>query len=194
MTIGATHLSSSVLQKLRERDPGALTAIVGAHSRRLYRTARALGFEQADAEDLTQDVFVTFLATLDRFEGRSSINTWLIGILYRKAQERRRIASKTVPHDPADAVFESWFDTSGKWKQHPQPPDEAIASREAAASIAECLSGLPTQQREVFQWRQVEELSGAQVSNILDLSITHTRRPVRYPSTSRRPRTCVEFE
>src|SRR5918993_835436 len=133
------QLSASVMQKLRDRDPEALTAIVGAHSRRLYRTARALGFDPPDADDLTQDVFVTFLATLDKFEGRSSVSTWLIGILYRKVQERRRVAAKTVPHDPADAVFESWFDTSGKWKQHPAPPDERLGSREAAAGIAECL-------------------------------------------------------
>jgi RNA polymerase sigma-70 factor (ECF subfamily) len=167
------HLSSPVLHKLRERDPDALTAIVAAHSRRLYRTARALGFDQADAEDLTQDVFVTFLATLDKFEGRSSVSTWLIGILYRKAQERRRVASRTVPHDPADAVFESWFDTSGKWKQHPAPPDERLGSREAAAGIAACLSALPAQQREVFQLRQVDELPAAEASNVLGLSITH---------------------
>jgi RNA polymerase sigma-70 factor, ECF subfamily len=167
------HLSSPVLQKLRDRDPEALAAIVSTHSRRLYRTARALGFHQADAEDLTQDVFMTFLATLDNFEGRSSVSTWLIGILYRKAQERRRAVAKTVPHDPADAVFESWFDSSGKWKQHPAPPDLAVGSQEAAASIAECLSELPAQQRDVFQLRQVEELTAAEASNILGLSITH---------------------
>jgi RNA polymerase sigma-70 factor, ECF subfamily len=167
------QLSASMLEKLRDRDPEALTAIVAAHSRRLYRTARALGFPQADAEDLTQDVFVTFLATLDKFEGRSSVSTWLIGILYRKAQERRRAASKIVPHDPADAVFESWFDRSGKWKQHPAPPDQALDSREAAAGIADCLSELPTQQRDVFQLRQVEELTAAEAGNILGLSITH---------------------
>lgn len=162
-----------MLHKLRQRDPDALTAIVAAHSRRLYRTARGLGFDQADAEDLTQDVFVTFLATLDKFEGRSSVSTWLLGILYHKAQERRRIASTTVPHDPADAVFESWFDASGRWKQHPFPPDQAVDSREVAASIAECLSALSGQQREVFQLRQVEELSAAEAGNILGLSITH---------------------
>ena len=112
-------------------------------------------------------------ATLDKFEGRSSVSTWLIGILYRKAQERRRVASKTVPHDPADAVFESWFDTSGKWKQHPAPPDQDVGSREAAAGIAECLSELLVQQRDVFQLRQVDELPAAAASNILGLSVTH---------------------
>jgi RNA polymerase sigma-70 factor, ECF subfamily len=167
------YLSASMLQKLRDRDPETLTAIVSAYSRRLYRTARALGFDQADAEDLTQDVFVTFLATVGNFEGRSSISTWLIGILHHKAQERRRTVAKTVPHDPADAVFESWFDASGKWKQHPAPPDQSFDSQEAATGIAECLSELPVQQRDVFHLRQVEELSAAEASNILGFSITH---------------------
>jgi DNA-directed RNA polymerase specialized sigma24 family protein len=79
-----------------------------------------------------QDVFATFLATLDRFEGRSSLSTWLFGILYRKGQERRRQATRTVAHDPADAVFESWFDARGRWVRPPIAPDEALAAQQLA--------------------------------------------------------------
>jgi RNA polymerase sigma-70 factor (ECF subfamily) len=49
-----------------------------------------MGFSPSEAEDLAQDVFVTFLETIERFEGRSEVGTWLFGILHHKAQERRR--------------------------------------------------------------------------------------------------------
>ena len=53
-----------------------------------------MGFSPGDAEDLAQDVFVTFLETIERFEGRSEVGTWLFGILHHKAQERRRAHSR----------------------------------------------------------------------------------------------------
>jgi RNA polymerase sigma-70 factor, ECF subfamily len=75
-------VSPRLLQRLRARDPDALAEVIETFARRLYTTARALGFAPPDAEDLVQDVFATFLATLDRSEGRSSLSTWLFGILH----------------------------------------------------------------------------------------------------------------
>ena len=86
---------SDLLASLRSRDPNTLAQLVTEHARQLYRGARSIGFSEGEAEDLTQDVFVTFLETLDRFEGRAQVGTWLFGILYRKAQERRRARSIT---------------------------------------------------------------------------------------------------
>lgn len=163
---------ASLLRKLRDRDPDALAAVVAEHARRLYRSARAMGFAAADAEDLAQEVFVTFLATIDRFEGRSALSTWLIGILYRKAQERRR-ADRAVPHDPADAIFESWFDATGRWQDPVAPADRRLEAREAAKGLADCLAELSAQQRDVFQLRQVEELSADEAGNVLGLTVTH---------------------
>ena len=87
---GVAHLDGAQLARLRARDPAALRSVVDDHARRLYRTARGMGYAAAEAEDVVQDVFVTFLETLDRFEGRSQIGTRLFGILHRKSLERRR--------------------------------------------------------------------------------------------------------
>lgn len=64
-------LGERVLTRLRRRDPDALRAIVDAHARPLYRAARGMGFTIEEAEDLAQDVFVTFIESLERFEGRA---------------------------------------------------------------------------------------------------------------------------
>lgn len=57
-------------------------------------SARGLGFSAADAEDLSQEVLVTFLETPERFEGRCTNGTWLFGILHHKAQARLRLRAQ----------------------------------------------------------------------------------------------------
>lgn len=132
-----------------------------------------MGLSATDAEDAVQDVFVTFLDTLDRFEGRSQVSTWLIGILHHKVQERRRAQARDDLRDPIEEVFESRFDKNGKWVRPPLPPDRHAASEEMRIALEICLNGLPPLQREIFQFRQVEELSAQEVSNILGRTITH---------------------
>jgi RNA polymerase sigma-70 factor (ECF subfamily) len=162
----------ALLARLRRRDPASLEAIVDANARRLYRATRGMGFGPGEAEDLVQEVFVTFLDTLDRFEGRAEISTWLFGILHHKVQERRRIDARG-DHDPIDEVFESRFDASGSWILPPVDPEREVASREAGTTIRHCLEELSPLQREVFQLREVEDLPALEVSNILGKTVTH---------------------
>ncbi len=165
--------SNDRLSAIRRRDPDALRDVAHAHARRLYRAARGMGLSAEEADDLVQDVFVTFLSTLDRFEGRSSVGTWLYGILLRKVQERRRARVKEDRHDPVEESWLSNFDSAGRWVRPPVDPDRALTSLEARRAIVECLEGLSPQQREVFLLRQVEELPAADVGKVLDLTITH---------------------
>ena len=166
-------LGEAELALLRSRNPDALRSIANAHGRRLYRAARGMGHAQADAEDLVQEVFVAFLESLDRFEGRAQVGTWLYGILYRKSLERRRAVVREELGDPIELTFEAQFDSRGQWLSPPAQPDAQVHAEQAGTAIASCLEALPDGQREVFQLRQVEELSAAEVSKITGQTITH---------------------
>lgn len=166
-------LDESLLARLRARDADALRMVAEAHGRRIYRAARGMGHSAPDAEDLVQDVFLTFLLSLDRFEGRAQVGTWLFGILYRKSLERRRAVIREELSDPIDQLFESQFDDRGHWRQPADSPDHLVHAEQAGSAIAACLEALPDHQREVFHLRQVEELSAEAVSNITGLSVTH---------------------
>jgi DNA-directed RNA polymerase specialized sigma24 family protein len=87
-----------------------------------------MGFSAGDAEDLAQDVFVTFLETIERFEGRSGVGTWLFGILHHKAQERRRAHAREDLTDAVDDVFEGRFNADGSWREPPIPADRLVAA------------------------------------------------------------------
>ena len=71
----APQLDRSTIDRLRSRDPETLSEAVREHAQPLYRAARGMGFREEEAEDLVQDVFATFLETLDRFEGLSQVRT-----------------------------------------------------------------------------------------------------------------------
>jgi RNA polymerase sigma-70 factor (ECF subfamily) len=170
---GGVKTDDGLVSRLRRRDPAALREIVDANSRRLYRAAKGLGFSSAHAEDLTQDVFVTFLASLDRFEGRSQVSTWLFGILHHKVQEQRRADARDELHDPVDEAFEDRFDAKGSWVRPPIAPDRLAASRQMADALRECLEGLPPVQREVFHLRQVQAVPATDVGEIVGRTVTH---------------------
>lgn len=162
-----------LLEGLRRRDPATIRDVVDQQARRIYRAARGLGFSPSDAEDLAQEVFLTFLETLDRFEGRSAVGTWLFGILHHKAQERRRSHAREDSTSVLEEAFEKRFDVHGSWLQPPVESDRLVESRETGEALRDCLEGLPAQQREVFQLRQVEELSAVGVAGIVGCTTNH---------------------
>ena len=130
-----------------------------------------MGCDATEADDLVQDVFVTFLGSLDRFEGRSQLTTWLIGILHFKVQERRRARAKA--DESIDDDFESQFDASGYWITMPPDPLRALQGNRLRAALAECLDALPPAQRAAFHLRVVDERSAAEAGNVLGQSVTH---------------------
>lgn len=166
-------LDADVIGRLRQRDPETLRATVQEHARPLYRAARGMGFREEEAEDLVQDVLTTFLATLDRFEGRSQIRTWLFGILHHKVLERRRESYREELSDPIDEVFESRFDSRGKWVRPPQDLHRLIESKEIGDAIEKCMEGLPQKQREAFVLREMEELETTEICKILGVTVTN---------------------
>lgn len=168
-----TTLDSVFLARLHQRDADALQTTVEQNARPLYRAARGMGFYHPEAEDLVQDVFATFLETLDHFEGRSAVRTWLFGILHRKSLERYRHAARDEQHDPIDGVFESCFDARGNWIRPPIEVDRLAASSEAREVIQSCLDRLPGLQRQTFVLREIEQQDAQAVSNILGKTVTH---------------------
>lgn len=139
----------------------------------LLAAAYAIGWGASDAEDLVQDTFLTYLEKADRFEGRSSLKTYLTGILYNKSLEKRRHKAREVARDPVDDVFEQRFSSVGVWRTRPRGPEDLALSKETAALIDTCLEGLTPAQRMAFYLREIEQTSTEEACNILDVTVTH---------------------
>jgi RNA polymerase sigma-70 factor (ECF subfamily) len=169
----AAPVSAEFLDRLRRREPEALTEAVREHARPLLRAAKAMGFPEPEAEDLVQDVYITLLERIDGFEGRSQLRTWLFGILHKKALERRRASLVDDRTDPIDEVFESRFDANGKWARPPADLERLLLSQEIGQMIQLCLEGLPANQRGVFVLREVEGIDSGEICKILGVSVTN---------------------
>lgn len=163
------------LDRLRRRDPAAVEGVVRRHSGDLFNGALALGLRENAAEELVADTFAAFLDAAPRFEGRSSVKTFLFGILYRKAMEKGRKAAREKSVDPIDEVFESRFNLVGHWSRPPRGPEEETLGREVAGLIDTCLKGLRPLEKAAFLLKEVEGESNADIGNILEVKDTHLR-------------------
>ncbi len=91
----------------------AIQTVVETYLAQILRAARGAGLDLQQAEDVTQATFTTFIEAAPRFEGRSSVRTWLFGILYKKIAEARRALQRDRQMDEIDEAFEGRFDASG---------------------------------------------------------------------------------
>jgi len=118
--------TAEFLARLQRQDRDAIQQVVHEFLPQILRAARGAGLDEHEADDVTQQVFLTFIETLPRFEGRSQVRTWLFGILYHKLREARRGFQKQDKHDDIDDMLESRFDDRGMWQNPPRKADDDL--------------------------------------------------------------------
>jgi RNA polymerase sigma-70 factor (ECF subfamily) len=165
----------ALLESLHRRDPAAVEGVVRRHSADLLNGALALGLRENAAEELVAETFATFLDAAPRFQGRSSVKTFLFGILYRKAMERGRKSAREQAFDPIDEAFDKRFNVIGHWSQPPRGPEDETLAREVAELIETCLQGLRPLEKAAFLLKEVEHEPSDAVSNALEVKDTHLR-------------------
>ena len=133
-----------------------------------------------------QDAWIGIIRGLDRFEGRSSLKTWMFHILVNKAMTRGGRDARTVPFSalgPEDvAVDPDRFVASGRWAGWWQRedavtplPDRLVLSNEARSMVDGVIATLPSNQRLVILLRDVQGLSAAEACEVLDVSEANQR-------------------
>ncbi len=165
-----TFAGPDFLARLKKRDPETLRRLVRLYMPQILRAARGAGLNAQNAEDVTQNVFLTFLEKIEDFEGRSHVRTWLFGILYRKISEMRRAAQKDSTAEDIDDVMEKRFRTDGMWLKPPRAADVPAYEAEVRQHLDDCLTGISTDQRLAFVLREVEEMETAEICRVLDVS------------------------
>jgi RNA polymerase sigma-70 factor, ECF subfamily len=176
---------------LRAGDERAFEQLVDELGPSLLRVAQLYVRSRAVAEDVVQEAWLGVLKGLDRFEGRSSLRTWIFRILTNTAKTRAVREARSVPlsslDDPADddgpAVDPDRFLSSGRWEGHwasavprwSEQPQERLESRETLSVVERAIDDLPPTQRAVISLRDVEGWSSDEVRNVLELSETNQR-------------------
>jgi RNA polymerase sigma-70 factor (ECF subfamily) len=139
------------------------------YNQRVYRTARAVLRDDAEAEDAAQEVWLSAYRHLAQFEGRAKFSTWLTRIALREAWARAKKSqgreSPMKDPDELEAVAQE-----AQTAQTTATPEENAAAHEARSFVDSALEALPEEYRVVFVLRAVEELSTAETAESLDLT------------------------
>jgi len=167
---------------MRAGDEAAFVECVGRYHALLVAVARRYVADAAAAEDIAQEVWVAVLRGLERFEGRSSVKTWLLVICANRAKTAGVRARRMVPVDPggsSSAVDPARFDAGGAWIEPPTPftdsIDDAASDAELRAAVRDGLAELGEPMRTVVTLRDVEGLPTAMVASVLELSEGNVR-------------------
>jgi RNA polymerase sigma-70 factor (ECF subfamily) len=176
-----------LLAALQRGDEAAFLSLVNQHHSAMLRVCRLFVSDLAAAEEVVQDTWLAALESLHRFEGRSSLKTWLYAILTNKAKTRGVRESRSLPFSALEAepaVDPERFhpkgqEWAGHWAEKPRPWERVLESQalsnELLATVQAAIENLPESQRMVISLRDIEGWTSAEVCNILDLSETNQR-------------------
>jgi RNA polymerase sigma-70 factor, ECF subfamily len=164
-----------LLERLQAGDEEAFACLVDRHHAAMVRVARTYVRSQAVAEEVAQEAWLGLLRGLDRFEGRSSLRTWLFRIVANRAISAGRHESQHLPVGDSELGDDSGrFSQDGWWATPPVHwADEAVdrmVAPEVAARVRQLVAELPPAQRQVVTLRDVEGLPSADVCAILGIS------------------------
>lgn len=151
-----------IVARVRAGDVRAFEHIMRRHNQRVFRAARAIVKDDAEAEDVMQDAYVRAFEHLDAFEGRARFSTWLTRIAVHEAFARARRARR---FEPLEAEPEEQLMST----RRPASPEETAIDRETRAVLESAIDALPEDFRVVFVLRAVEEMSGVDTAACLGI-------------------------
>ena len=181
----------ALVERLRAGDEDAFMKLVDSLMPSMLRVARMYVSSQAVAEEVVQECWLGVLQGIQRFEGRSSLRTWIFRILTNVAKTRGQREGRSVPFAtlagddldqpavPAEAFQGPGSGWPSHWSSIPTDwrglPEDRLVGNETLARIGAAIDALPPMQAAVIRMRDVLGMSSEEVRNALDLTETNQR-------------------
>lgn len=157
--------------RIAARDQDAFAILMRRHNQRLFRTARSILHNDAEAEDAVQEAYLQAYRSISTFRGDAKMSTWLTRIVVnqslariRREGRRAQITSLYAGEENNDEVNEADMKPSIA-----ESPEGSAMRAQARAMLESSIDALPEQFRTVFVMRAIEEMSGEEVALCLDI-------------------------
>jgi RNA polymerase sigma-70 factor, ECF subfamily len=188
-SFSASREDELLLRRLRAGDEDAFMELIDRYSMQMLRVARMYVSTRSAAEEVVGETWLAVLTGLDRFEGRSSLRTWIFRILMNRAKTRGVRERRVVPfssladaEEDDDATVDAdrfvprgagaWASEPARWSDL---PEERLLARETLEVAQRAIDALPPNQRAVITLRDVEGWEADEVRDLLDLSDVNQR-------------------
>jgi len=161
----------NLIELLKKRDERAFELFVRKFQNMVFSLAlRFLGNYQ-EAEDITQEIFITVFKQIDTFRGESSVSTWLYRISVNHCKNRMKYLARRQTVRERDSAEQSQLQNreSGFLSSKPDRPDLVLEARETESMINSALEGLDEDHRTILLFRELENLSYSQIAEIMQL-------------------------
>jgi RNA polymerase sigma-70 factor, ECF subfamily len=157
--LSSTNEETALLERLKDGEPGAVAEVYDQHQGVVHAFARRLVGDAAAAQDLVHEVFVTLPSAMRRFEGGSSLRTFLLSIAVNHARHHLRSASRRRQ-------------AMERFAEEPRPsfggPEQQALRADLARELSRALDLLPLDQRVAFVLCEVEERTSKEAAQIVD--------------------------
>ncbi len=157
-----------IIAKLKQGDKTVYTEVVEQWQHMIYNTALSIVQNGEDAEDITQDVFVSLYERIQSFREESALSTWLYSITVRKALDNEKRKARQKRGGFLQRIFSVNESDEPVNFNH---PGILLDNKENATVLFKALKKLPDKQRVAFTLHKMEGLSYQQIAAIMDTSL-----------------------
>ncbi|TME11974.1 MAG: sigma-70 family RNA polymerase sigma factor [Chloroflexi bacterium] len=187
-TVVASADDLHLIEQLRSGNEAAFVSLIDRYAPTMLRLAMVYVTAWAVAEEVVQETWMAVLEGLNRFEGRSSLKTWMFRILTNRAITRAQREGRSIPFsslsDPYTVLAEPAVDPdrflpadhqwSGHWVSFPanwqEMPEDRLLSQETHACVERAIEALPPNQREIIILRDIEGWTSEETCSFLGIS------------------------
>jgi RNA polymerase sigma-70 factor (ECF subfamily) len=162
---------AELARRIASHDQNAFVLLMRRYNQLLYRTARSILRDDAEAEDALQDAYLQAYRAIDQFRGDAKLATWLTRIVInesiarsRKTARRAEVMQLHLGAEPADYPTEATMEPGAS-----ESPESGAMRAETRKLLEESIDSLPDVFRTVFVLRALEEMSGEEVAACLDI-------------------------
>jgi RNA polymerase sigma-70 factor, ECF subfamily len=163
---------SELAERCAARDRGAVQHVIAANNQRLFRAAWSILKSRPDAEEAVQAAYLSAFASIQSFEGRSALSTWLTRIVVNEALGRRRVEERRRRHLQQEgvALLDDYRDALMRGSEA-DAPDVAVAREQIRKLLEQAVAELPDPFRTVFVLREIEGLSSEETAEVLAVPV-----------------------
>jgi RNA polymerase sigma factor (sigma-70 family) len=164
-------IHQEMLGRIAEGSEPALAELYAAFKNRVFNTALSYLQNTAEAEEVTQDVFVTIFQSAARFEGNCSVSTWIYRITVNRSLDRLKHRNRQKRSGLMVSLFGNDSAASSLDLPHFDHPGVVLEQKENARILFQAIRSLPEQQKTAFILSYVEELPRQEVAGIMNVSL-----------------------